>query len=74
MTTEKRLIAAGILLVLLTLPVMIRALRQGRLNRRGPHGRIDRRRQPFAFWSSICAAAMLALLGATLVAYGLIKG
>jgi hypothetical protein len=74
MTIGHRLTTAGMVLVLLSLPVMVQALRKGRLHRRGPHGRIERRRQPFQFWSSIAASATITLLGAALVTYGLLKG
>jgi hypothetical protein len=71
--TSNRLIAAGAFLVLITLPLMVQALRRGRLYQRGPHSRSDRHRQPIQFWSSIVASAAMTLLGAIMVAYGFLK-
>jgi hypothetical protein len=53
---------------------LVQALREGKLYRRGPRGRIERRRQPIAYWSSIAIGTGLALLGAALIGYGLFKG
>jgi hypothetical protein len=67
------LIAAGILLVSLAVPVLLRALRRGRLHLRGPRGRVDRHRQPAWFWSSIAATGLTALGGLIMVAFGLFQ-
>jgi hypothetical protein len=71
---DKRLVLTGIVVVLFTVPVLVQALRRGRLYRRGLHGRIERRRQPFQFWWSFAVGAMFALLGAGLIVHGLFKG
>jgi hypothetical protein len=71
--TDKRLVVAGIVVVVSIVPVLVQALRNGSLHRRG-QGRIERRRQPFQFWWSIAAAATFALLGAALIGYALLKG
>jgi hypothetical protein len=71
---DKRLVVTGIVVVLFTVPVLVQALRRGRLYRRGPHGRIDQRRQPFQFWWSFTVGAMFALLGAALIVHGLLEG
>jgi hypothetical protein len=68
---DKRLVVTGIFVVVFTVPVLVQALRRGRLFRRGRHGRIDRSRQPFAFWWSMAAGSAFALLGAGLIVYGL---
>jgi hypothetical protein len=59
--------------MVLSLPVLVQALRTGRLYRRGPHGRVDRHRQPVSFWSSIAATGLLGLFGLTMLACGLLK-
>jgi hypothetical protein len=71
--TAGRLVGTGAFLMLLSLPVLVQGLRKGRLYQRGPHGRIDRRRQPVRFWSGIAATGLLALFGLTMLACGLLK-
>jgi hypothetical protein len=71
--TAERLIGTGAFLTLLSLPVLVQGVRKGRLHQRGPHGRIDRRRQPVRFWSSIAATGLLAFVGLTMLACGLLK-
>jgi hypothetical protein len=71
---DKRLVVTGILVVVFMVPVLVQALREGKLYRRGPHGRIERRRQPIAYWSSMAIGTGFALLGAALIGYGLFKG
>jgi hypothetical protein len=54
--------------------VLVQALREGKLYRRGPRGLIYRRRQPIAYWSSIAIGTGFALLGVALIVFGLFKG
>jgi hypothetical protein len=68
---DKRLVVTGI--VVFMVPVLVQALREGSLKRRGPH-LIYRRRQPIAYWSSMAVGTAFALLGAVLIVYGLFKG
>ncbi len=70
--TDKRLVVTGIVVVVAMVPVLVQALRQGNLRRRG-QGRIDRRRHPVQFWTSIAAGSAFAMLGAALIVYGLFK-
>ena len=59
--TDKRLVETGIVARVFTGPVLVQPLRDGNLHRRG-QGRIDRRRQPIAYWSSFRSARRLRYL------------
>jgi len=72
--TDKRLVVTGIVALVFTVPVLVQALRDGNLKLRGPHGRVERRGQPIAYWSSFAIGAAFALLMAALIVYGLFKG
>jgi hypothetical protein len=71
--TAVRLVATGAFLMLLGIPVLVQGLRKERLHQRGPHGRIERRRQPVRFWSSIAASGLVAFFGLIMLAWALVK-
>jgi len=60
--------------MLLGIPVLVQGLRKGLLHQRGPHGRIDRRRQPLQFWSGIAASGLVALFGVAMLIWGILEG
>jgi|AmaraimetFIIA100_FD_contig_61_8449754_length_846_multi_5_in_0_out_0_1 hypothetical protein len=72
--TDKRLVVTGIIALVFTVPVLVQALRDGNLKRRGPHGLIYRRRQLIAYWSSMAIGTAFALSMVVLIVYGLFKG
>jgi hypothetical protein len=55
-----RFIIAGALLALISIPALVTGLRKGRVHLRGPYGRMDRRRQPIRFWSSVAVTGLAA--------------
>jgi hypothetical protein len=69
-----RFIASGFLLMLLGILVLVRGLRKGLLYQRGPHGRIDLRRQPLQFWSGIAVSGLVALFGLAMLIWGILEG
>jgi len=64
---------AGSLLGLLTGPSWTTSLKRGVLHLRGPAGRIDRRHQPVAYWTSILVTAAVLLTGLGMIAVGVIR-
>lgn len=71
--TPNRFIIAGALLALLSISATVNRVRRGRVYLRGPHGRIDRKRQPVRFWSSVAAGAMIALVGLAMFTWGILQ-
>ena len=69
--TTSRVIATGIFLMVLVFPVLLQGLREGRLYQRGPHGRIDRLRQPVRFWLSIAGTGLVSLFGLAMLVWGI---
>jgi hypothetical protein len=71
--TVNRFIIAGALLALLSISALVNGVRKGRVYLRGPHGRVDRRRQPIRFWTSIIASGVAALIGLAMIAWGILQ-
>ena len=67
-----RLIIGGILLILLTAPSIVTSVRRGHFTLRGPHGRVDRRRQPIQFWLSIAVRVLFTTAGVLMLLRGLV--
>jgi hypothetical protein len=51
----------------------VNRVRKGQVYLRGPHGRIDRQRQPVRFWSSVAAGGLIALLGLAMLTWGILQ-
>jgi hypothetical protein len=68
-----RLIIGGVFLILLTAPSIVTSLRQGHFTLRGPGGRVDRRRQPVTFWTSIVVRVVFTSVGVLMVVLGLVR-
>jgi hypothetical protein len=71
--TANRFIIAGALLALLSTSALVNGVRKGRVYLRGPHGRVDRRRQPIRFWTSNIASGVAALVGLGMIAWGILQ-
>jgi hypothetical protein len=71
--TPNRLIIAGALLALLSISATVNRVRRGRIYQRGLHGRIDRKRQPVRFWSTVAAGGVIALLGLAMLTWGILQ-
>ena len=71
--TVNRFIIAGALLALLSISALVNGVRKGRVYLRGPHGRVDRRRQPIRFWTSIIASGVAAFIGLAMIAWGILQ-
>jgi hypothetical protein len=71
--TPDRTIIAGILLTLPNIWLLTRALRKGQFYQRGPHARVDRRRQPVHFWLGIAATGLGAFFGLAMLAWGVLQ-
>ena len=68
-----RLIIGGILLILLTAPSIVTSLRRGHFTLRGPHGRVDQRRQPIQFWLSIVVRVLFTTAGVLMLLLSLVR-
>jgi hypothetical protein len=71
--TPNRFIIAGALLALLSISATVNRVRRGRVYLRGPHGRIDRKREPVRFWSNVAAGGLIALLGLAMLTWGILQ-
>jgi hypothetical protein len=71
--TANRFIIAGALLALISIPALVTGLRKGRVHLRGPYGRMDRRRQPVRFWSSIAVTGLAAISGLAMLTWGVLQ-
>jgi hypothetical protein len=71
--TANRFIIAGVVLILASLPALVTGLRKERVHLRGPYGRMDLRRQPVKFWSSIAVTGLAAISGLAMLTWGLLQ-
>jgi hypothetical protein len=68
-----RFIIAGAFLALISIPALVTGVRKGRVHLRGPYGRMDRRRQPVRFWSSIAVTGLAAISGLAMLTWGVLQ-
>jgi hypothetical protein len=73
MMSPLRSILVGLLFVLMTAFALRTGLRTGIVHLRG-RGRVERRKHPVMYWSSITATAIICAGGVAMIVWGLIGG
>ena len=68
-----RAVIIGLALFALTGPAVVRRIRRGRFYQRGPHGLVERRKEPVRFWTGVVAVTILAGVGLALCLWGVIR-
>jgi len=71
--TSVRWKLAGALFVIITAFPPRSSLRSGVVYLRGPHGRMEPRKRPISYWSSICVTAAVLLIGIGMIVWGIIS-
>jgi hypothetical protein len=67
-----RFILVGLLFVAMTAYPLKRGLHTGVIHLRGPHGRVERRKNPIRYWTAIAVTALVLVLGIGMTLWGFV--
>jgi hypothetical protein len=71
--TPIRWILLGALFVIITAFPLRSSLRSGVVHLKGPHGRVEWRKQPLLYWSNIYVTTAVLLIGIGMIVWGIIS-